>query len=249
MKRLFLSLKAFYKLCFWGLLGVFGKPLYVSELVVQMNHAGPGTLVIALITTFVVGMALSIQVLNQFEGLGLESEVGRVIGVSVIREICPITLALVFAGRVGSGISAELAGMVQREQIDTFRAFGVNPIKKLVTPRIFGALIMLPSLTFIGDYTAIIGGAFITTLQYHTDSQLYWSSIRSILDLKNTIFGVVKPFVFGFLIATISCHVGLRSQGGSLGLKSAATKSYVLSTVTVMISDFLITKVIWIFFP
>lgn len=249
MKRFFLSLKGFYRLCLWGLLGVFTKPIYVQEIVEQMNHAGPGTLVIALITTFVVGMALSIQVLNQFEGLGLESEVGRVIGVSVIREISPITMALVFAGRVGSGISAELAGMVQRQQIDTLQAFGVSPVKKLVTPRILSCLFMLPALTFIGDFTAIIGGFLITTYQYHTDPELYWSSIRSILDLKNTVFGVSKPFVFGYIIAAISCHVGMSSQGGSLGLKNAATKSYVLSTVTVMITDFLITKVIWLIFP
>lgn len=249
MKQFFLSLKKFYHLCFWGLLGAFRMPFYVQELVAQMNNAGPGSLLISLITTFVVGMALSIQVLNQFEGLGLESEVGRVIGVSVIREISPITLALVFAGRVGSGISAELAGMVQRQQIDTLQAFGVSPIKKLVTPRILSAVLMLPALTFIGDFSAIIGGFLITTYQYHADPELYWSSIRAIMDLKNTVFGVVKPFVFGFIISTISCHVGLSSQGGSLGLKNAATKSYVLSTVVVMITDFLITKVIWIFFP
>jgi phospholipid/cholesterol/gamma-HCH transport system permease protein len=214
-----------------------------------MNYAGPDTMIIAIITTFIVGMALSIQVLNQFEGLGLESEVGRVIGVSVIRELSPITMALVFAGRVGSGISAELAGMVQRQQIDTLQAFGVNPVKKLVTPRIVSAIFMLPALTFLGDFAAIVGGYIITTFQYHADPALYWSSIRSIMDLKNTIFGVVKPFAFGYIIATISCHVGMSSQGGSLGLKNAATKSYVLSTVLVMITDFLITKIVWIFLP
>ena len=100
-------------------------------------------------------MALSIQVLNQFEGLGLESEVGRVIGVSIIREISPITLALVFAGRVGSGISAELAGMVQRQQIDTLQAFWGKSNIKLVTLHI-SAIIMLPALTFLGDISAII---------------------------------------------------------------------------------------------
>lgn len=233
----------------WGFLWIFRRPFYGQELVDQLNYAGPGTLVIAIVTTFIVGMALSIQILNQFEGLGLESEVGRVIGISVIREICPITLALVFAGRVGSGFSAELAGMVQGQQIDTLQAFGVSPIKKLVTPRILSSLLMLPSLTFIGNFSAIIGGYLITTYQYHSDPALYWSSIRSILDLKNSVFGLSKPFAFGFIISTISCHIGLKSRGGSTGLKNAATHSYVISTVVVMIADFLITKVIWIFFP
>lgn len=249
MKRFFLALGGYYRLCFLGTIGFFQKPLYVQEIVEQMNYSGPGSLIITLITTFVIGMALSIQVLNQFEGLGLESEVGRVIGVSVIREIVPITLGLIFAGRVGSGISAEMAGMVQRQQIDTLQAFGVNPYKKLVTPRIASALLMLPSLTFIGDFSAIYGGFLITSYQYHTDPAMYWSSIRSILNLKNTVFGVVKPFVFGYIIATISCYVGLTSQGGSSGLKRSATQAYVLSTVIVMIADFLITKIIWIFMP
>jgi phospholipid/cholesterol/gamma-HCH transport system permease protein len=179
----------------------------------------------------------------------LESEVGRVIGVSVIREICPLTLALIFAGRVGSGISAELAGMGQREQIDTIRAFGVNPIKMLVTPRIVSSLIMLPSLTLIGDYTALIGGFIITTTEYHTDLAMYWSSIKSILGIKNTIFGIAKPFVFGYIIACVSCYIGMNSKGGSSGLKRAATQAYVISTVLVMITDFLITKLVWLFLP
>ena len=249
MKRFFFSLKGFYRLCFLGLLGFFRKPFYVQEMIEQMNYSGPGSLIISFITTFVVGMALSIQVLNQFEGLGLESEVGRVIGVSIIREISPITLALVFAGRVGSGISAELAGMVQRQQIDTLQAFGVSPIKKLVTPRIASALLMLPALTFIGDFSAIFGGFLITCYQYHTDPAMYWSSIHSVINFKNVLFGVVKPFVFGFIIATISCYVGMTSQGGSSGLKRSATQAYVLSTIVVMITDFLITKTVWIFLP
>lgn len=215
----------------------------------QMNYAGPGSIVITVITTFVVGMALSVQVLNQFEGLGLESEVGRVIGISVIRELCPITLGLIFAGRVGSGISAELGGMVQGKQIDTLQAFGVNPIRKLVTPRIASAIIMLPALTFLGDVSALVGGYIITSFEYHTDPAMYWSSIRAILSIKTTIAGIAKPFVFGYLIACISCYVGLTSKGGSSGLKRSATQAYVISTITIMIADFMITKLIWILFP
>ncbi len=166
MKQFFLSLNGFYRLSFFGLLGFFRKPLYVADMVEQMNYAGPGSVIITIITTFVVGMALSIQVLNQFEGLGLESEVGRVIGISVIRELCPITLGLIFAGRVGSGTSAELAGMVQNQQIDTLEAFGVNPIRKLVTPRIASAIVMLPALTFLGDISALVGGYIITSFEF-----------------------------------------------------------------------------------
>jgi phospholipid/cholesterol/gamma-HCH transport system permease protein len=139
--------------------------------------------------------------------------------------------------------------MVQQQQIDTLQAFGVDPLKKLVTPRIISSLFMLPALTFIGDYSAIFGGYLITTFQYHADPEMYWSSIRGILDLKNTVFGVIKPFAFGLIIATVSCHIGLSSKGGSSGLKRAATLSYVVSTLAVMITDFLITKVIWIFMP
>jgi phospholipid/cholesterol/gamma-HCH transport system permease protein len=249
LKRFFLQLKGYYSLSFYGLLNLVRRPFYLEDLIFQMINAGPDTLIITLITTFVIGLALSIQILSQFQGLGLESEAGKVIGIAVIREVCPITLALIFAGRVGAGIAAELAGMVQTQQLDTIQAFGLNPVKKLVTPRILGSIIMLPSLTFLGDLAAIIGGFLIVRYEYNSDSALYWSSIRGILDLKNTVFGIVKPFVFGFLIASISCYIGITSKGGSSGLKLAATRSFVTSTIAVMITDFLITKIIWMFFP
>jgi phospholipid/cholesterol/gamma-HCH transport system permease protein len=249
MKQFFKSLGDFYRLSFSGLAGIVSRPFYFQEFLDQLTYAGPDTLVITVITAFVVGMALSVQVLFQFEGLGLENEVGGLIGTAVIREIIPITLALLFAGRVGSGISAELAGMRQREQIDTIRAFGVNPVKMLVTPRIASCILMLPSLTLIGDFSALFGGFFITGTQFHTDPAMFWSSVRTILNVKNMFAGIIKPLIFGYLIGVISCYVGLNSKGGSTGLKRSATQAYVLSTVSVMITDFLIIKVIWILFP
>lgn len=249
MKKFFKSLGDFYRLSFSGLAGIVSRPFYFQEFLDQLTYAGPDTLIIAVITAFVVGMALSVQVLFQFEGLGLENEVGGLIGIAVIREIIPLTLALLFAGRVGSGISAELAGMRQREQIDTIRAFGVNPVRMLVTPRILSCLLMLPSLTLIGDFSAIVGGYFITSAQFHTDPAMYWSSVRSILNLKNTFSGILKPLIFGYLIGTVSCYVGLNSKGGSTGLKRSATQAYVLSTLSVMITDFIIIKLVWILFP
>jgi phospholipid/cholesterol/gamma-HCH transport system permease protein len=242
-------MKGYYSLCFEGLLNFVRTPFYGKDVVIQMANAGPETFWITIISMFVIGMALSIQILNQFEGLGLESEAGKVIGISIIREVSPIMLSLIFAGRVGAGISAELAGMIQRQQIDTLQAFGVNPIKKLVTPRIASSMLMLPALTFTGDFVALIGGLLITSYEYHSDPALYWSSIREILNVKNSVFGLVKPFVFGFLIATISCYVGLISKGGINGLKLSATRSFVISSIAVFITDFLITKIIWAFIP
>ncbi|HEX2957352.1 MAG TPA: ABC transporter permease [Chitinispirillaceae bacterium] len=249
MKRFFIQMKGFYRLSFLGLLNFVRYPFYGKDVLVQMTNAGPETFWITVISMFVIGMALSIQILNQFEGLGLESEAGKVIGISIIREVSPITLGLIFAGRVGAGISAELAGMIQRQQIDTLQAFGVNPIKKLVTPRIASSLVMLPALTFIGDFVAVIGGFLITSYEYHSDPALYWSSIREILTVKNTVFGLSKPVVFGFLIAVVSCYVGLSSKGGISGLKLSATRSFVISSMLIFITDFLITKIIWAFIP
>jgi phospholipid/cholesterol/gamma-HCH transport system permease protein len=249
VKRIFIELKGFYELCFSGVINIVRRPFYVQDLITQMTYSGPETFWITVISMFVIGMALSIQILNQFEGLGLESEAGKVIGISVIREVSPITLGLIFAGRVGAGIAAELAGMIQRQQIDTLRAFGVDPVKKLVTPRIASALIMLPSLTFIGDFVAIIGGFVITSYEYNSDPALFWSSIREIMTFKNMVFGIVKPIVFGYIIACVSCYVGITSKGGITGLKLSATRSFVISTLLVLITDFLITKIIWVTIP
>ena len=244
IQNLLWELQEYYILCFNGTMGIVRKPLYFRDLMEQMDYVGAGSLgIIALVTLF-IGMALSLQISAEFAVLGLQMYTGRVVGISVITEIGPVTAALVFAGRAGSGMASEIGSMVLRHQVDTLRVFGIDPIRKLITPRIIGALIMLPALTIIGDFIALLGGYYINTFVNNQSGAVYWDSIRIVLETRYIVSGSVKPVIFGFIIASISCYSGFSTKGGATGLKSATTRAFMLSTIMIIISDFTITKVI-----
>jgi phospholipid/cholesterol/gamma-HCH transport system permease protein len=209
-----------------------------------MDYVGSGSFFIVLLVSLFIGMALSLQLAAELSALGLKMYIGKVVGVSVIREIGPVLTALVFAGRVGSGMASELGSMILGHQIDTFRVFGVDPMKKLVTPRIVSSVIMLPLLTVIGDLVAIFGSFYVAVFVSRQSATFYWSSIREALYLENVLSGIIKPFVFGYLIACISCYMGLSTRGGATGLRRGTTKAVVASIIAVIISDFILTRIL-----
>ncbi|NLD99509.1 MAG: ABC transporter permease [Fibrobacter sp.] len=242
------ELQDFFVVSTRGLFGSVKKPFYIRDFIDQMDYAGAGTLIIIMMVALFIGMALSLQISAEFAILGLQMYTGRVVGISIISEIGPVASALVFAGRTGSGMASELGAMTLRHQVDTLRVFGINPINKLITPRILASLIMLPALTIIADATALLGGYYITTFVNNQSGAVYWDSIQVILDPQYLISGIIKPFFFGFITATISCYTGIATKGGALGLKSSTTKAFVYSTICIIISDFFITKIILILF-
>lgn len=238
------GLQDFYFLSAEGLVGIVKKPFYLKDTVEQMDYAGAGSSLIILLVSLFIGMALSLQLSAELSSLGLKMYTGMIVGISVIREIGPVTAALVFAGRVGAGMASELGSMILGHQVDTLRVFGVDPIKKLVTPRIFSSLVMLPSLTIIGDAVSLLGGYYISVFVSHQSSTFYWSSIRDVLTFENVFAGSLKPFIFGYLIACISCHMGLSTRGGALGLRRSTTRAVVVSMIVVIISDFMMTRIL-----
>src|SRR4030042_3808534 len=192
------ELQDFYFLSLQGPLGLVRKPFYFKDTSEQMDYTGAGSFVITLLVSLFIGMALSLQLFAELSPLGLKMYVGRIVGVSIIREIGPVLTGLVFAGRVGSGMASELGSMILGHQIDTLRVLGVDPMKKLVTPRILSSIIMLPTLTIIGDAVSLFGGYFIAVLVSHQRGAVYWSSIRDVFRVENVIAGGVKPFIFGY---------------------------------------------------
>ena len=134
--------------------------------------------------------------------------------------------------------------MVLGHQVDTLRVFGVDPVKKLVTPRLVSSVIMLPVLTIIGDAASLLGGYYIAVYVSHQSGNVYWSSIRDVLIFENVFSGSVKPFIFGFLIATISSYMGLSTKGGAIGLRSATTRAVVLSIIMIIVADFILTRIL-----
>ena len=244
LKELANELQDFYLLSFQSLMGVVRRPFYLGDMIEQMDYAGAGSFFIVILVSLFIGMALSLQLAAELSALGLKMYTGKVVGISIIREIGPVAAALVFTGRVGSGMASELGSMVLGHQVDTLRVFGVDPIKKLVTPRVLSALIMLPALTLIGDAASLLGGYYVAVFVSHQSGHVYWSSVRGVLIFENVFAGAVKPFLFGYLIACISSYMGLSTRGGSIGLRSATTRAVVLSIITIIISDFILTRIL-----
>jgi phospholipid/cholesterol/gamma-HCH transport system permease protein len=189
------------------------RPFYLGDTIEQMDYTGAGSLPIILIASVFVGMALSLQLETQLAFMGLENYTGRVVAMAVIREIGLIIVALVYAGRVGSRMTSELGSMVLDHQVDTLRVFGVDPVKKLVIPRMLSTVAMLPALTIIGDTASLLGRYYIAVYMSHLSGSTYWLSVRTVLSFGYVFPGIIKPFVFGYLIACISCHMGLATRG------------------------------------
>ncbi len=244
IKETLRDLQDFYSLSFSGLLGIGRRPFYLKDALLQMDYAGAGSLLIVFIVDLFVGMALSLQLSAELSRLGLKMYIGMIVGISVVRELGPVVTALVFTGRVGAGMASELGSMALGNQVDMIRVFGFDPIKKLVTPRIVSSLIMLPALTIIGVAVSLLGGYYIAVFVSHQSGTFYWSSIRNILTIENVLAGAIKPFVFGYLIACICCYSGLSTKGGAIGLRHSTTKAVVMSIVMIIISDFLLTRLL-----
>ncbi len=244
IKELLNDLQNFYLLSLRGLLGVVRSPFYFKDTIEQMDYGGSGSLLIILLVSFFIGMALSLQLSAELSRIGLKIYTGKVVGISIIREIGPVLSALVFAGRVGSGIASELGSMVLGHQVDTLRAFGIDPVKKLVTPRIISSILMLPVLTIIGDAVSLFGAYYVAVFVSHQSGTFYWSSIREVIVYENVLAGFTKPFIFGYLIASISCYMGLSTKGGAVGLRRTTTKAVVVSFITIIISDFVLTRIL-----
>jgi len=220
------------------------RPFYLKDLIEQMDYAGAGSFSIVLLVSLFLGMALSLQLSAELSGFGLKMYTGNVVGISIIREIGPVITALVFAGRVGSGMASELGSMILGHQVDTLRVFGVDPVKKLVTPRVLSSIIMLPVLTIIGDAVSILGGYFIAVYVSHQSGTVYWSSIREVFVFENVFSGAIKPFIFGYIIASVSCHVGLSTRGGAIGLRRTTTRAVVTSFILIIVADFVLTRIL-----
>ena len=242
LRELIFDLQDFYLLSYKGSAGIISKPFYLKDTIEQMDYAGAGSFPIVVLISLFTGMALSLQISAELSNLGLKMYTGKIVGIAIIRELGPVVTAVVYAGRVGSGIASELGSMVLGHQVDTLRVFGVDPTKKLVTPRIVTALLMLPVLTVIGDAVSLMGGYFIAVNVANQSGTFYWSAIRAVLNFENVLTGIVKPFVFGFLIATICCFMGLSTQGGAVGMRQSTTRAVVYSMIFIVITDFVLTR-------
>ena len=224
--------------------GCVTRPFYFRDVVEQFEQIGIGSLTVVLLTGFFTGAVLALQTGVTLDQFGARPFVGRLISASMIKELGPVLTGLMLAGRVGSGIAAELGSMVVTDQINALRALGTDPVRKLVVPRVLAGFFMAPVLTVVADAVGIFGGWLIAVYQLQVASSLYWSSVIEGLYLEDAWMGLIKPFCLGFAIVSIGCHVGLRTSGGTQGVGRATTSAVVASSVAVIAVDFFVTRLL-----
>jgi phospholipid/cholesterol/gamma-HCH transport system permease protein len=176
-------------------------------------------------------------------------QTGYAVALSLVRELGPVIGSLMVAGRSGSGMASELGSMLVTEQINAMRALGTDPIKKLVVPRVAATTAMMPLLTIVANACGILGGLAIATLNLHISSSQYLSSAWNGLDYADIVGGLIKPVVFGAIIALVGCHCGMRTYGGTQGVGRSTTQAVVAASVLILVFDFLLSKIILRYTP
>jgi len=224
------------------LASMVSRPFYGAALLDQMDELGVKSVSITGITALFTGMVLALQTAYSLEAFGGKMFVGRVVSLSLVRELGPVLTALMVGGRVGSGITAELGSMTVTEQVDALRAMAISPVRRLVVPRVLATIIMMPVLTAIADVLGILGGLGIAVLELQMTAQDYITSIWQQLSIADIFSGLSKTFFFGLEIAAIGCYNGLQAQGGAASVGLATTRTVVLASICVLVSDFFLTK-------
>lgn len=219
-------------------------PFYYRDVIEQFDAIGVGSLTVVLLTGMFTGMVLALQSGFTLDQFGARSMVGRLVSASIVKELGPVLTGLMVAGRVGSGIAAELGSMVVTDQIAALRALGTDPIRKLVLPRILAGVLMVPILTVIASAVGMVGGWIVTVSLLRVASSVYWNSVVQGLYIQDVWMGLIKPFFLGFTIVSIGCHVGMRTRGGTQGVGRATTNAVVASSVSVIAVDYLVTQLL-----
>jgi phospholipid/cholesterol/gamma-HCH transport system permease protein len=243
-KEALLEVQEYVKLIGLVFRGLTSRPFYTRDVIEQFDVIGIGSLTVVLLTGTFTGMVLALQSGLTLDQFGARSMVGRLVSASMVKELGPVLTALMVTGRVGSGIAAELGSMVVTDQIAALRALGTDPVRKLVVPRVLAGTIMVPVLTVISDAVGMVGAAVISSTQLKVASSVYWNNVTAGLYIQDVWMGLIKPFILGFALVSIGCHVGLRARGGTQGVGRATTNAVVAGSVVVLVLDFLVTKLL-----
>ena len=242
VKEQILSVQSYSLLCGRAVANIFSPPHYTLDLLEQMDVIGIGSLPIVILAGIFIGAILVLQTVAQFARLGETSLTGDVVSISLVRELGPTITALLVAGRNASGIASELGSMIVTEQVDAMRALGTDPTRKLVTPRVSATVLVLPLLVAIADFFGLIGGLIVASLTRRLGPMQFWTSAVNALDFSDLMQGLTKPLVFGFILSTVGCYLGLNVRGGTQGVGRATTQAVVVSSVIILVSDFFLDK-------
>src|SRR6516165_8579729 len=227
-----------------SLSNIFSKPQYFADTLLQADSIGVGSLPIVVLIGFFTGAVLALQTASTLEKFGSLSLTGQLVAFSMVRELGPVLTGIFVAGRNSSGMASELGSMKVTEQIDAMRAMGVDPTKKLVTPRLVATAVMLFFLSIISDLVGLTGGYVIAYLRLGLNTFEYWNTAYQALKFEDVFMGLSKPFVFGLIIATIGCYYGMSAKGGTQGVGRATTQAVVAASVLILVSDYFLTQLL-----
>ncbi len=232
-----------------GLWRALRPPLELAEIARQIYEVGFRSLPLITAAGFAVGAVMSMHTRATLARFGAVSLIPAGLGVAMIKETGPLITALLFAGRVGAGIGAELGAMRVTEQIDALESLAVDSFKHLVVTRVLACMVAMPLLTVVMDSTGIIGGYAAEHLISGMTFHLYFDRALSVIDFDDYVPATLKTILFGFIIANVSSYLGYYTRGGTAGVGQASTRSVVFSSILVILTNVVVVKAIFFFFP
>jgi phospholipid/cholesterol/gamma-HCH transport system permease protein len=229
-------------LAFHSVKSIFITRSYFGDLIEQMDLIGVGSLLIVAVALLCVGGVIVLNAASQFSRFGETVLTGDAVSIALLRELGPVFTALLIAGRNATGMASELGSMVVSDQVDAIRGFGIDPVRKLMTPRVLATVLVLPLLVAVGDCAGLLGGFLVATVTLHLGAEQFWTRAINALVFGDICMGFIKPLVFGFIIATVGCYQGFRVKGGTQGVGRATINAFVVSSVAVLVVDLFITR-------
>ena len=220
------------------------KPRYeIAEFVRQCFVIGYKSFPLVGLTAFILGLVLTMQLRPSMVDYGVESQIPAIVGIAIVREVGPVIIALIFAGKIGSSIGAELGSMKVTEQIDAMEVSGTNPFKYLVVTRVLAATLMLPVLVMLGDAISLYGSYLGVNIRSTTSFNLFWSQVFDNLSFADVLPAYIKSYFFGFAVGIIGCYKGYNSSKGTEGVGRSANSAVVISSVMIFVIDLLAVQV------
>jgi phospholipid/cholesterol/gamma-HCH transport system permease protein len=223
---------------------IFASRRYFADLVEQMDIIGVGSLRIIVVALLCVGGVIVLNAASQFRRFGETILTADAVSLALLRELGPVFTALLVAGRNATQMASELGSMVVTEQVDAIRGFGIDPIRKLMTPRVLATVLVLPLLVALGDCAGLLGGFLVANLTLNLGAEQFWTRAFHVLAFGDVFIGITKPIVFGLIIATVGCYQGFRVKGGTEGVGRATIAAFVESSLIVLVADLFLTRLL-----
>jgi phospholipid/cholesterol/gamma-HCH transport system permease protein len=220
-------------------------PLKARNIFKQMEFVGVKSIFVVVLTGTFTGMVMALQGYHGFRMFSAESMVGSTVALGMTRELGPVLTALMVTARAGSAMAAELGTMRVTEQIDALEVMAANPIKYLIVPRVVASIIMVPLLTIVADFVGILGGYFVGVDILNINEGVFVKNITRLVDLDDIFNGLIKAAFFGLILSLIGCYKGFNTRGGAEGVGRATTEAVVLSSISILISDYFLTALMF----